>query len=1207
MKTYLRCSLIPTILLSLSGCSGSSSDESPNNTITYQDIINSPAEYSASELDRAYDSKIINDYKGNKDTSGMSLVDTQYFFNHAFGKDRIRFWGVNRSYLMEWLEDGASRPQINCDESGAMKLSGNYVQGAVSTITITYENCSFYNIQNINGTEVVKITNYQYPSIEYKSFLNNISFINGESSEQYTITGRNHVYLNDSEDSEQSQLKLNSNFLYKHVDSQQQFVKETTYDYEYDYVTGHELISESGSLIDSQFGKVTYKRNGAFNYGQPDEYTFTFIGNVTTQLDFKNFDTIKFLLDSDNDGSFEEAAYVGSYYSFVDADLTNITLSPVDMLSLPPVVDAPYVNSYDITTKTPIEVTPGYYYDSDTPQEDLIVSYRWYLNDNLIEDQVSNILPAYIAVFGDKLEVAMVVSDGNNHTESARRTIEINDSPGEIQLSGLPDKINAGDSVTFTAKVIDPDLISDESGTIKATLVSGPDNASIDAEGVVSWQVPTNQLFPDQEYIFNFSNPANDAETLSASLAVNSNVKMPMARSGIEVPTSNYSMWVGDFTGDGKNEILSTDSKSRVFLVSESGGDYSQSWLYPFLLVSDSNYSYDDNQIRQVIGVNVDDDSQLEILVITDEGIRLIHDLNSTATTLINEAGIKFAAVADSNHDGELEIAYLISQDRYSSELELKVVSFDNPSEALFQTSVGDSSEIVFANVDGDSALELIINNGRVYDGESWANEWFSGTKFGSSYVTAGDFNGDGVDEIAGADSWESVAIFSAVTKEELYTLDIFNVCGIYSANIDDDAADELLVGDCQWGNITAYDYLNGALSKIWELNMQGHGSKSLSVGDSDNDGNLEVHWGTGQSSTGEDAFVVADINGADSEIKERATSVQLDNFSSVGWTKNNTSDEGVFLVPSTQSGYGGSRFATVSAEGKVTVSEELGSSWGSSSLAALTDFNNDGEDDVFVSMTGNYNGSFTALQLSDLSVHWELDGSYDDNISVILADDLNGDSFDDAIYINSNTVNAIDINNQVILGAHKADSTLYDIAIAKVAGSQMLVTADETLTILELGSSNFVELDSVEQYCARVEFANLDTDEQQELMCLARENRWSNNGSKIIVYDIANDKLVQSNVFTVPSYTFDLTVDKSKTLEQDIFIGSNVNDTFSYNNSNSVTLHKLNASGKTIWSSPAMIGHGSRRGIKFKHNEDGSSNFLISTSAAMHMLKSQP
>lgn len=1204
MKTYLRCSLIPAILISLSGCSGSSSsDETPANSVeSYQTVINSPADHTAAELDRAYDSKISNNYKGSTDKADMSAVNTQFFFSKGFGKDRVWFWGISRSDLIFWLEDGATRTQLDCDLSGVMNISGNYVPGSVSTITIQYENCSYYGIQNINGTEVVKLISFQDSptSIEYKSFLNSISFVYGDEDKQYTITGRNHVDMNVDTTTEQSLLTLNSNFLYKEEDSQHQFVKETKYEYVYDFSNGIEAVVESGSLKDSEVGAVSYKRDGAFEYGS-QEQTYTFIGDITTQLDFKNYEFIKFLLDSDNDGSFEEAAYIGSYEQFEYADLTNLILAPADQLSLPPIVNAPYLNTYDITTKTPIEVFEGSYYDSDTDQEDLTVSYRWYLNDSLIEDQTSHILPPYIAVFGDKLEVAMVVTDGSNYTESTRRLITINDSPGEIQILDLPEVVNAGDRVSFTAQVIDPDLRSDESNTVKATLVSGPDNASMDDNGLVTWQSPINQLLSNQEYIFNFVNPSNEAESYTATVAIKSDKSMPMSRSGIEVPYYNYSMWVGDFTGDGKNEVLSTDSVNRVFLISESEGSYNQSWLYPFSL-------NDNAKISQVVGVNVDTDSELEILVMTDKGISLINDLNAAATTLVDDEHVRFAAVADSNNDGDLEIAYLIGEGRYSSDITLKVVSFKNPTEILLETSVDDASEIVFANVDADSALELVINNGRVYDGSDWSNQWFSGTDFGSSFVTAGDFNGDGVDEIAGADSWDNITLFSAVTKEQLYTQEAFNTCGIYSANIDDDAADELIVGDCQWGNISAYDYEDGVLSKVWELDMQGHGSKSLSIGDSDNDGKLEVHWGTGQSSSGEDIFIVADIIGTNPEIKERATSVQLDSFLSVGWTQNNTSDEGVFVIPSTQSGYDGSRLATVSKEGKVTVTEEVGSSWGSSSFAALTDFNNDGEDDVFVPTTNNYNGSFAALQLSDLSVHWEIDGDYDDNIGVILAYDLNDDSFDDAIYINSQTINAIDINNQVILGSHNSESRINDIAISNLAGSKVLAVGGEKLSILKPATNNFVELDLIEQSCSRVEFANIDTDEQAELLCLAGENRWDDYGSEIIVYGISDEKLIELNRLALPVATSDIAVDTSTNSEQGIFMAANVSSSGNYYNSaTSMKLYKMNAKGKTIWRSPAMIGRVLKRAIKFRHNEDGSSNLILSTNSAMHILKDQP
>ena len=72
-----------------------------------------------------------------------------------------------------------------------------------------------------------------------------------------------------------------------------------------------------------------------------------------------------------------------------------------------------------------------------------------------------------------------------------------------------------------------------------------------------------------------------------------------------------------------------------------------------------------------------------------------------------------------------------------------------------------------------------------------------------------------------------------------------------------------IVVGDGQWGDVTAYRYRPGTndLEIVFQLDSQDHGVSALAVGDLDGDGNLEIAWGTGASSSGEDVFVVAGRN----------------------------------------------------------------------------------------------------------------------------------------------------------------------------------------------------------------------------------------------------------------------------------------------------------------------------------------------------------
>jgi hypothetical protein len=64
-----------------------------------------------------------------------------------------------------------------------------------------------------------------------------------------------------------------------------------------------------------------------------------------------------------------------------------------------------------LNATTPLRVFAGDYTDRDNTTEELQLSYKWYINGNIVENQSSNTLPPYMAVFGDKVEVSMLVSD----------------------------------------------------------------------------------------------------------------------------------------------------------------------------------------------------------------------------------------------------------------------------------------------------------------------------------------------------------------------------------------------------------------------------------------------------------------------------------------------------------------------------------------------------------------------------------------------------------------------------------------------------------------------------------------------------------------------------------------------------------------------------------------------------------------------------
>jgi hypothetical protein len=76
-------------------------------------------------------------------------------------------------------------------------------------------------------------------------------------------------------------------------------------------------------------------------------------------------------------------------------------------------------------------------------------------------------------------------------------------------------------------------------------------------------------------------------------------------------------------------------------------------------------------------------------------------------------------------------------------------------------------------------------------------------------------------------------------------------------ADADGDGHVEVLVGQGQWGSVSAYDPVTQ--QQKWTINNPRHGVTNIAVGDVDGDGATEVLWGAGFSDTGPDYLYVSD------------------------------------------------------------------------------------------------------------------------------------------------------------------------------------------------------------------------------------------------------------------------------------------------------------------------------------------------------------
>lgn len=259
--------------------------------------------------------------------------------------------------------------------------------------------------------------------------------------------------------------------------------------------------------------------------------------------------------------------------------------------------------------------------------------------------------------------------------------------------------------------------------------------------------------------------------------------------------------------------------------------------------------------ISSIAAFDTDNDSIQYVFVGFADGDVRVYDgatLSEVGTIASGGGRINRILFGDADNDGLEEIVFCDDQDLFiygASSLSLE-----------HQVSYG-ASDFEVGNVDGDPAEEIVFASGEVieFDGDTAIVEWtYAGGDFGY-LIELSDIDSDGMEEIIAAEEWYYITAFDADIESPKWQINAdLDVAALLVADVEGDGTEEIIYGDGQWGEIHCHDAVTQ--NQKWQIDNPEHGVTNIAASDVDGDTDLEILWGAGATSTGEDHLYVHDI-----------------------------------------------------------------------------------------------------------------------------------------------------------------------------------------------------------------------------------------------------------------------------------------------------------------------------------------------------------